>query len=438
MKTKIIGFIAVVFAILFTSDVYAQETYNGSFYEAEKIDGIYFYKHREDTEEIKYQYHNFHSQAAIYRKTTDNKFVYCIESWEPISNAPTGSHFNTLKEKPKHLSPSDAKKIEALAYYGYGYEDKNTSHLDPKWYAITQYLIWQIESPEIEHYFVSSLTSSTPIYPYEKEIAELKKLVVEKTKNISFFDNDHSTHKIEKDTFIEIFDKNEVVGNYKYVFSETLKIYHLSYKSITFKAEQEGEHILTFKQSYDYYHKPYTYYVSDSYQDMLEPGDLDELVNTFVFNTEDIEETPEQPDDNLENNSDKEEIEKEENSSNGNIEENKEEENENIPPENLETDKKDEETNPQPDNSNTDDALKGEENKDETDDNVHEETENLDENIPDIKDDNFLTNLNGNTENSNSNYETIEATVPSTAANSFAIIYIFIIISSIILLKYAK
>ena len=112
--------------------------------------------------------------------------------------------------------------------------------------------------------------------------------------------------------------------------------------------------------------------MSDSYQDMLEPGDLDELVNTFVFNTEDIEETPEQPDDNLENNSDKEEIEKEENSSNGNIEENKEEENENIPPENLETDKKDEETNPQPDNSNTDDALKGEENKDETDDNVHE------------------------------------------------------------------
>ena len=39
MKTKIIGFIAVVLAILFTSDVYAQETYNGSFYEAEKIDG---------------------------------------------------------------------------------------------------------------------------------------------------------------------------------------------------------------------------------------------------------------------------------------------------------------------------------------------------------------------------------------------------------------
>ena len=327
------------------------------------------------------------------------------------------------------------KKTEALAYYGYGYEDKNTSHLDPKWYAITQYLIWQIESPEIEHYFVSSLTSSTPIYPYEKEIAELKKLVAEKTKNISFFDNDHSTHKIEKDTFIEIFDKNEVVGNYKYVFSETLKIYHLSYKSITFKAEQEGEHILTFKQSYDYYHKPYTYYVSDSYQDMLEPGDLDELVNTFVFNTEDIEETPEQPDDNLENNSDKEEAEKEEieneeNSSNGNTEENKEEENETIPPENLETDKKDEETNPQPDKSDTDDAIKGEENKD--------ETENLDENISDIKDENFLTNLNGNTENSNLNYETIEATVPSTAANSFSIIYIFIIISSVILLKHAK
>ena len=415
---KIIIFLLTILCLIKYSNVEAQT----SFYEAEKIDGIF-------TKSVNGTTSNYQN-ARVFRRTSDIKEAYCLEPFITFDENQSYDNYGYAT----NLDEATWERIALLAHYGYGYGN----HTDMKWYAITQYLIWQIESPEIEHYFVSSLTSSTPIYPYEKEIAELKKLVVEKTKNISFFDNDHSTHKIEKDTFIEIFDKNEVVGNYKYVFSETLKIYHLSYKSITFKAEQEGEHILTFKQSYDYYHKPYTYYVSDSYQDMLEPGDLDELVNTFVFNTEDIEETPEQPDDNLENNSDKEEIEKEENSSNGNIEENKEEENENIPPENLETDKKDEETNPQPDNSNTDDALKGEENKDETDDNVHEDTENLDENIPDIKDDNFLTNLNGNTENSNSNYETIEATVPSTAANSFAIIYIFIIISSIILLKYAK
>ena len=71
-------FILAIFLINISS-INAEE-YNGVIEKGETIDGIYYYKTREDTEEITYPTHSFHEAAHIYRDSINHNIVYCIES----------------------------------------------------------------------------------------------------------------------------------------------------------------------------------------------------------------------------------------------------------------------------------------------------------------------------------------------------------------------
>lgn len=282
MKTKIAAILTAILSVLLVSDVHAYQAYDGSFYEAEKIKGVYFYKHRDDTDTKKYQYHNFHSQATIYRKTTDNNVVYCVESWEPISRAPNGSHLIVNRRYPDSWEYDVSSRVEALAYYGYGYKEGVYDHTDPKWYAVTQFLIWQATSSDIKHYFTSSISSTTPIYPFENEIGELNYLVNQHT--IKPLIEDYiNKQNIEVGKRVILKDVRNVLDNYQKIESSTLSVEKISSTELAVTASTEGNHNLYLFQSYNYYNKPYTYYRSDKYQDMLEPGDILLRRETFGF-----------------------------------------------------------------------------------------------------------------------------------------------------------
>ncbi len=282
MKTKIAAILTAILSVLLVSDVDAYQAYDGSFYEAEKIKGVYFYKHRDDTDTKKYQYHNFHSQATIYRKTTDNNVVYCVESWEPISGAPNGSHLIVNRRYPDSWEYDVSSRVEALAYYGYGYKEGGYDHTDPKWYAVTQFLIWQVTSSDIKHYFTSSISSTTPIYPFENEIGELNYLVNQHTVK-PLIEDYINKQNIEVGKRVILKDVRNVLDNYQKIESSTLNVEKISSNELAVTASTEGNHNLYLFQSYSYYNKPYTYYRSDKYQDMLEPGDILLRRETFGF-----------------------------------------------------------------------------------------------------------------------------------------------------------
>lgn len=284
MKTKkAIGIVAILFAVFLMGDVNAYQVYSGTFYEAEKIEGVYFYKHREDTESESYKYHNFHSQASIIRKTSDNNIVYCVESWEILTGSKNGDHVDTEKDYPAYISYETSKKIEALAYFGYGYKDLEYDHTNPLWYAITQYLIWEAEAPNIEHYFVSSLDSTTPIYPYTKEINELNELVRKYLTRVEFdYYSQQNMIVGEPHTFK---DKNGVLKDYQVIAASDIKINSISNNEISLTVLSPGKQVINLLQTYKYYGKTYKYYQSEKYQDMLEPGNLGTVRYSLVFNT---------------------------------------------------------------------------------------------------------------------------------------------------------
>lgn len=426
MKTKITGIIAVILAILLVRNVYAYQSYEGNFYEAEKIEGIYFYKHREDTSTEKYQYHNFHSQATIYRKSTDNNIVYCIESWEQISGSKANDHLIVNQKYPEEWEYLDAERVEALAYYGYGYHEDGYDHTDPKWYAITQYLIWETISPEIEHYFTSSITSSTPIYPFNKEIEELNTLVFSHTTK-PLFENyvEKKNVIVNKPTLIK--DTRGVLKNYDKIEADGLTVERISKDELLVTALKEGIHNMLLYQYYTRFNKPYTYYRSDKYQDMLEPGNIPTRRETVGFvatsNNEETEEfdseekNNETSDEKEEDNSSRPVIKPLEKPQESEDDSNKEVGNTTFEGDNKENDdsSKNETQNPTNEDQSTESKEADDENNSNLDNKTdessndkidNEEKSNENENIPPLKEENNTFNDNKiNTDNNLSNEE---------------------------------
>lgn len=285
-KIKIILSVVSIFLfVLFISDVKA-EIYEGYIYEGEKIDGIYFYKHREDTEEESYEFHNFHKQAAIYRRSTDNQFVYCIESWETLIGTTNGDHL--VSNTPNNLTKEQINKITRLAYYGYGYKDANYDHTDSKWYAITQYMIWQIQAPHIGHYLVDSISSTTATNRFNDEIEEMNSLIQDEVQ--PYFKNLKAIMFLGDE--ITLIDTKKSLGQYEITAEENTIVEKIDNSSLRVKYLSPGYIRLALSKKYTYYNNDPIYYTSDKYQDVMVPGNINQKniyysiqVNSGTFET---------------------------------------------------------------------------------------------------------------------------------------------------------
>lgn len=280
MKLKLLSVVTIIIAVLWSTNVKA-ETYDGYIFEAETIPGVYFYKHREDTETEKYEYHNFHSQAAIHRRSHDGDIVYCIESWETLSGAKNGDFDEVTNASLTNLSKEQINRIKKLIYFGYGYIDENYYHLDPKWYAITQYMIWLVQSPNIEHYFVESMTSKTPVNMFEREINELNRLVDSLPEPMAVTYND--TVMLGTSSIIEV----PKLSEYEIEMSNNVAI-EVDYDSNRIKVTplNKDDVSITFRKRYNRTRNKFLYYLSDNYQDAMTIGDLDDQVINYNFKVE--------------------------------------------------------------------------------------------------------------------------------------------------------
>lgn len=276
MKFKLLMLITISLTLLLSIDVNALE-YTGKIYESEPIPDMYFLKHREDTEEEKYDSHNIHRQAYIHRRSTDGAPVYSIESWSFVYGAKDGDWEETTDESFVSLTEEQINMIKKIVYFGYGYKDEVYDHTDKKWYGIAQYLIWKVGYPNIEHYFIEKVSTRKPINKYDKEINELLYMVNNGTNIIN---------KDIKDMFVgDTSVINSANSSQEFTIKNTnnIDVENNFNTSFTIKANKEGPASLNLIEFHEI-GESFTYYVSDKYQDSISFGDISMVNYAYNFN----------------------------------------------------------------------------------------------------------------------------------------------------------
>lgn len=149
------------------------------------------------------------------KSTIDDKIYYCIDPATPLVGSYSGSH-NIYTNKDEIISNTDLtlekyKKVQLLAYYGYGYKDENVDHTNKKWYGITQVMIWRIMRPDLTWTFKENRESIPNSSLYKNEVSELNKLVNNYDKLPSFA---NKIITVEAGKSITVNDTNKVFHNY--------------------------------------------------------------------------------------------------------------------------------------------------------------------------------------------------------------------------------
>lgn len=195
-------------------------------------------------------------------KDSKGRIVYCLE---PFNDFKTGQSYKEYVgdwTNYNYLSKEQKRKIELTIYYGYGYGGRTQD----KWYVITQYLIWQIIDPEANIYFTSTLNGKR-IEKYNLEINELLKDVSNHDETPSFV---HDYELNYKDN-LEIKDLNNeysiIKSDYDYVIDNNgFRILNLG---------NSGS--IRIKKNSNYYDGMVVIYDSNTSQDLIRPGNVNNL-----------------------------------------------------------------------------------------------------------------------------------------------------------------
>ena len=230
-----------------------------SFYEGEYIEGIWMNKYNPSNKKIYYQ------KARFFRQSGTNEFAYCIEPFSFFNENST--YESTIN--PYNLSESQKQRIQEIAHFGYNY----LNHGDTKWYAITQFMIWQTADPNGDYYFTDSLNGNR-ISPYQNEINEINNLINNYNIHPSF--ENQTYYQTEKNKLI-IEDTNNVLNNYIYNDSNITK----ENNKLISNYQEEGEYTVSLTRQDNYYNKPIIFFQSTQSQNLIETGDINNIQVSF-------------------------------------------------------------------------------------------------------------------------------------------------------------
>ena len=230
-----------------------------SFYEGEYIEGIWMNKYNPSNKTTYYQ------KARFFRQRGTNEFAYCIE---PFSFFNGNSTYETTIN-PYNLTESQKKRITEIAHFGYNYKN----HTDPKWYAITQFMIWQASDLSGDYYFTDSLNGNR-INPFQNEINEINNLINNYNTHPSFENN--TFYQVENNKLI-IEDTNNVLDYYTYNDPNITK----ENNKLISNYNKEGEYTVSLERHDNYFNKPIIFFQSTQSQNLIETGDINSINVSF-------------------------------------------------------------------------------------------------------------------------------------------------------------
>lgn len=263
MKKIIIFLISIIIIpLLIPKQVTAKSQ---EFYEGEYLSNIFFQKLNSNGVSL-------YSQARITRKSNTHEAVYCIEPTESFNDIHVYEESNTIP----NYTQAQLQEMALISHFGYGYEN----HTDPKWYPITQILIWEIANPSIE-YYLTPTKNHRDTKLFTNEIEELRSLVNNYKKETSL--NNKTYTIVEGETLI-ITDQNNALSNYT-----TKENIQIKDNTIIIENFPQGTHKITLEKEHNYYNKHTIFYAHNESQDFMDIGDPYKINETFtikVINTE--------------------------------------------------------------------------------------------------------------------------------------------------------
>ncbi len=249
----------MLFFSIFTINTLNVKAESAKFYEGEYIDGIYMSKYQYSTQTIFYQ------KARFFRKVGTNEYAYCIEPFAFFNES--ANYESTLN--PNNLTNEQKDRISKIAYFGYGYEN----HRDIKWYAITQFMIWQTSDNSGEYYFTDSLNGNRVDY-FREEINEINYLI-DKYNQLPSIANKEFT--IVENWNFSIDDEFDVLKYYK-TDNKDLTIHN---NTISLNKLKEGNYSFNLFRNENKRDKPIIFYQSNDSQNLMKTGDLNQINTSF-------------------------------------------------------------------------------------------------------------------------------------------------------------
>ncbi|MBR2827728.1 MAG: Cys-Gln thioester bond-forming surface protein [Bacilli bacterium] len=210
----------------------------------------------------------YYQKARFFREKNTNKFAYCIEPFSFFNE--NGEYTPTIKVD--NLSLEQMKKIEKIAYFGYGYKN----HTDIKWYAITQLLIWKTSDPTGGYFYFTDSLNGNKIDIYLQDMQEIENLVnkYEITPTINNLDytfvegeNIQITNKDLTD-FYETDEKDITINN----------------NIISISKKEEGSYSYNFYSNKDIYPDPIIFYQSPNSQNLVKIGNIEKKTVSLKVN----------------------------------------------------------------------------------------------------------------------------------------------------------
>lgn len=215
MKKIIFLITLIVLSLLLIKPTEAKTT---RFYEGEFISNVWMNK-KNPKDGLTY-----YNQARFFRETSTNNIAYCIEPFIFFD----GNQAYQGTTSPINYTQEQITEMTLIAHFGYGYK----GHTEPKWYAVTQFMLWKVAEPNAYYYF-SNYKNGPEVTMFEQEISEINNLVNEYKKSTSF---NNTTYDIVEGESLTLTDKNNILNSFK----TTTDIATIKNNTLTTKHLTEG------------------------------------------------------------------------------------------------------------------------------------------------------------------------------------------------------
>ena len=258
MKKIIFILMTIMLTFICSTKVEAQT----QFYEGEYIDGIYMNKQKTEISAIYYQ------KARFFRQVGTNQFAYCID---PFIFFTEGSTYEETIN-PNNLTQQQKERITEIAYFGYGYHN----HTDKKWYAITQFMIWQTADPTANFYFTDGLNGPR-IEAYTQEMNEINTLITNYHKSTSLL---NKTYTIVEGETIFLEDTNNIISTY----SIDNQNFRIEGNKLIGDNLTKGEYTINLLKQENHYNKPILFYQALDSQALMQTGDIPNKTEQLKIN----------------------------------------------------------------------------------------------------------------------------------------------------------
>lgn len=216
---------------------------------------------------------NTYDYLYIIARASDNQFVYCIQPGVHINEEALYTGFTYNQASVAQLTDEQWQRITLLSYYGYGYVDDYVNHTDKKWYAVTQYLIWQVAPFNHDIFFTDKLKGEK-VDIFTEEMAELNRLVDNHLVRPSF--SNTSKDMIIGDT-ITLTDNNSMLANYDIESVSNNISVSKNLNNLYITAKGVGNAKITLTRNSTKYNTPPIVYNAPDTQRILARGNADPL-----------------------------------------------------------------------------------------------------------------------------------------------------------------